>query len=191
MLASTRRFYTNASSAALYRARTRHLCGGWSFCSGAVASMANKIRQASQRGAVAVPTISIDRLRPHRPRYRTDSGAFPPLDGPPDRGLAVQGLGAQCTDVGEELAGAAGGVGADEDRGAMVMLVGDLGERGVEPVLSQNASIGWKPKVCLFSELLLIFRIAGGWGCRDPRACSGLVGTSDRVGRAWCVLRRG
>ena len=36
------------------------------------------------------------------------------------------------SDVGEELPGAAGAIGPDQDRGAMPMLIGDLGQGGVE-----------------------------------------------------------
>ena len=53
-------------------------------------------------------------------------------DRPADRELAAHRLLAQAADVGEELPGAAGGVGADQDRGAVPVRVGDLGQRRVE-----------------------------------------------------------
>ena len=53
-------------------------------------------------------------------------------DRPADREAAAHRRVAEAAEVGEELPGAAGGVGPDQDRGAVPMRIGDLRQGGVE-----------------------------------------------------------
>ena len=85
-----------------------------------------------ERGAVAAPAVGVDRIGPHGCRDRADRGALPIHYRPPHREAAAHRLLAEGTDVGEELLSAAGGVCADQDLGAVTVLVGYLSERGID-----------------------------------------------------------
>ena len=84
-----------------------------------------------QRRAVAVSAIGVGRVCLQPLWESADRRAFLVLDRPADGELAAHRVLAQVPDVGEELPGAAGGVGSDQDRGAVPVLVGQLCERGV------------------------------------------------------------
>jgi hypothetical protein len=79
-----------------------------------------------------VPAIGIDSIGPHALRDRGDRGSLLAGDRPPHRELAAHRTVALASDVREELAGAAGGIGADQDRGAVPVGIGQLRECGVE-----------------------------------------------------------
>jgi integrase-like protein len=79
-----------------------------------------------------VPAIGIDSVGPHALRDRGDRGSLRAGDRPPHRELAAHRTVALASDVREELAGAAGGIGADQDRGAVPVGIGQLRECGVE-----------------------------------------------------------
>jgi hypothetical protein len=88
-----------------------------------------------QSGAVAVTAVGVDRVCPDGRREGADRGPFLVGDRRADRELAAHRGVAEAADVGEELAGAAGGIGADQHRGAVAVSVGELDERGVETVM--------------------------------------------------------
>ena len=77
-----------------------------------------------QPGAVTMTTVGVDRVRPQPRRDRGDRGPFRGGDGPADGELAAHRATAAAADMCEELAGAAGGVGADQDRSAVPVSVG-------------------------------------------------------------------
>jgi hypothetical protein len=81
-----------------------------------------------QRGAVAVPAVSVDRISPHTLGDRRDRNPFAVSDRPPDREPAVHRAVAERADMGEEPFGAARGVGTDQDLGAVTVLVRQLRE---------------------------------------------------------------
>src|SRR4051812_48258992 len=74
-------------------------------------------------GALAVSSVGVDRVGPHLLRDGGDRSSFLVADRPADRELAAHRSVAQATEVGEELPGAAGAVGPDQDRGAMSMVI--------------------------------------------------------------------
>jgi hypothetical protein len=78
------------------------------------------------------PPSASTAISPPPLRDRGDRHPFALGDRPPDREPAVHRAVAQRADVGEELSGAARGVGADEDVGAVTVLVRQLLEGLVE-----------------------------------------------------------
>jgi len=79
-----------------------------------------------------VAAVGVDRISPNRDRDGPDRGPLPAGDRPADREAAAHRVVAQAAEMTEELPGAAGTIGPDQDRGAMPMLIGDLGQGGVE-----------------------------------------------------------
>ncbi len=77
-----------------------------------------------QPGAVTMTTVGVDGSRPQPRRDRGDRGPFLDGDRPTDGELAAHRLITQAADVGEEFPRAACGVGPDQDRGAVTVLVG-------------------------------------------------------------------
>ena len=79
-----------------------------------------------------MPAISVDRVGPHVLGDRGDRRPFPLGDCPADGEFAAHRGVTQRADVGEELPGATGAIGADQDRGAVTILIGQLRQRGIE-----------------------------------------------------------